>query len=293
MGRDGELLLPACFSFNPHSPPAGTQRGAESCSGLWEPSLREDGPTEQRPSSISKAFSQQKDKPPQLPIDQHQTRPGTTQSRESCFPTGWQSLEKSTPVIPLQAQLGDAHLWMAEHNVTSSLKAAPAAAMAGSLLQHIQGHSDAKHCCLMGRDLPSSPAGTDMPTNTGEFSYNTNPAQVCMNTRCYLWAHTAPGMHTYRADLTCVLRLQVEEPGKRQPLHLSGGQNVIPEEREREDHWRKAYIVWPLPRMGLGRKRFLLQRGRPRTDGCHLPFQSQPCCPHKVRLKLCSQRHET
>ena len=35
-------------------------------------------------------------------------------------------------------------------------------------------------------------------------------------------------------------------------------------------------------------KRFLLQRGWPRTDGRHFPCQPQPCCPHKVRPKPCS-----
>lgn len=30
----------------------------------------------------------------------------------------------------------------------------------------------------------------------------------------------------------CVLRLQVEESGKGEPLHLPWGQNIIPEERE-------------------------------------------------------------
>lgn len=157
--------------------------------------------------------------------------------------------------------------------------------MAESLLQHTQSHSDAKRCCLMGRDLPSSPSGADMPATYRRVLLHYQPCPG---------AHEhSTGMHTYRADLTCVLRLQVEEPGKRQPLHLPRGQNIVPEDREREDHWRKESTVWPLSRMGLGRKRFLLQGGRPRTDGCHLPFQLQPCCPHKVRLKLCSQRHET
>lgn len=45
-----------------------------------------------------------------------------------------------------------------------------------------------------------------------------------------------PGMHTYGEHLTCVLWLQVEEPGKGEPLHLSGGQNVVPEEWERKEH---------------------------------------------------------
>lgn len=157
---------------------------------------------------------------------------------------------------------------------------------------HIPSHSDARHCCLMGR-LPSSPAGTDTPAIYRRVLLQYQPCPgVHKHTLLPVGTHST-GMRTDRADLTCVLRLQVEEPGKRQPLHLSGGQNVIPEDRERQDHWRKGYTVWPLPRLGLGRKRFLLQRGRLRTDGRHLPFQSQPCCPHKVRLKLCSQRHET
>lgn len=56
--------------------------------------------------------------------------------------------------------------------------------------------------------------------------------QVCMNTCCYTCEHTVPGMHIYRLDLTCILRLQVEKPDKGQPLHLSWRQNIIPEERE-------------------------------------------------------------
>lgn len=254
-------------------------------------SLREDGPTEQRPSSIAKAFSQQKDKNPQLPIDQRQTRPGTTQSRESCFPTGCQSLEKSTPAIPLPGTAGG----MPIHGWQSIKSQALSRQLQLQRWQkaHIQSHSDAKHCCLMGRDLPSSPAGADMLSTYRRALLQYQPCPgVHEDTLLPVGTHST-SMHTFRADLTCVLRLQVEEPGKRQPLHLSGGQNVIPEDREQEDHWREEYTVWPLPRLGLGRKRFLLQRGRPRTGGRHLPFQSQPCCPHKMRLKLCSQRHET
>lgn len=48
------------------------------------------------------------------------------------------------------------------------------------------------------------------------------------HTLLHLWAHTVPGMCTYRMDLTCVLWLQVEKPGKGQPLHFSWGQNIIP-----------------------------------------------------------------
>ena len=42
------------------------------------------------------------------------------------------------------------------------------------------------------------------------------------------------GTCAYRANLTCILRLQVEEPGKGEPLHLSRGQNIVPAEREVE-----------------------------------------------------------
>lgn len=48
------------------------------------------------------------------------------------------------------------------------------------------------------------------------------------------------------------------------------------------------YVVWLLPGAGLGMKKFLLQRGWPRTHGRHFPFRPQPCCPHQVRPEPCS-----
>lgn len=51
------------------------------------------------------------------------------------------------------------------------------------------------------------------------------PLQVQTNTRCYTCERkrSLASMCTYRANLTCILWLQVEEPGKGEPLHLSWG----------------------------------------------------------------------
>lgn len=61
---------------------------------------------------------------------------------------------------------------------------------------------------------------------------NTTPG-AHEHTLLHLWALTVPGKHMDRADLTCILRLQVEEPSERQPLHLPRGQNIIPEKRNK------------------------------------------------------------
>ena len=96
-------------------------------SGLWEPCLRETMGQRSRGQAPSwKRLASSRTKPLSF-LDQHQTLPSTTQSRKSWFPQGCQS----TPVIPLPGTAGGMAVHGSQsiisHNITSPLKAAPAA----------------------------------------------------------------------------------------------------------------------------------------------------------------------
>lgn len=128
------------------------------------------------------------------------------------------------------------------HKITRSFKAG-SGCCDGRMLRnwwHIQSRPEDSKSTL--RPHGQSPAilscrDRDAQSCTGVLSYPRERLNYTRtHTHRHLCEHTAPGTHTCGAGLTCVLWLQVEEPGKGEPLHLSWGQNVIPEEWEREHH---------------------------------------------------------